>query len=439
MPRDTDILMADDQTATEPAETEETTEQAEPVEPEQAETAEEAPETEEAPEQPEEEPEQAEQPEEEETAEEEEAAEPEEEPAPEGSEMERSLAEWYREYPALKQFLKEHPELRPAFFKAREYDRLFGTVDDARTARDWALDYWQMYQYWMGGPEDKRQLLNVLWETSLGPDGQSTGHYEQLAQLVTSDVLTQIERGLQNPQVAQQWLAQTGLERPEQLGVALEVIRRILGLSQGTGQQAAGPAARPAAPGMDALAQREAALRAREQALQQRMEQEFVTSVRSEFARWLSQQVSRYTEKATAVDALLKKRPGLRPLIEEIIQRKTAETLLADTLFTSRLNALAAQRGLTPETAQAMVDALRARARQVMPQIASGVLRDLGLQLQQEAEQARRLAQTGGRRRQPLSGSPGRLGPGPARTPPKPKEGESYQAYATRLLNEEET
>lgn len=150
--------------------------------------------------------------------------------------IEKTLQEMYRENPKLKEAFKAYPELRAPFFKAAEINKVYpGGIDEAKRAKEWAGDLFKIDQLYYGsGPQDidsKRNFLKFMWEESLGADGKSTGHYETIAELVTSETIANIEAVLaQQPGLATQIDKSLNVK---QVATALEIVRRAAGILTG--------------------------------------------------------------------------------------------------------------------------------------------------------------------------------------------------------------
>ena len=146
-------------------------------------------------------------------------------------EMEKTLTEAYREHPKLKEALKAYPDLRAPFFKAAQLNKLYPTIQEAEKAKQWAMDLFNIDKMYYGGTADKQALQKLLWEENLDRDGKSTGHYEQLQELFTSDTLVGLEKAItQNPTLA---AAVAAGFKPEQATVAIEVVRRLIQAAAG--------------------------------------------------------------------------------------------------------------------------------------------------------------------------------------------------------------
>lgn len=387
-------------------------------------------------------------------------AQPEGEEAPEGELEEpeevtpqaiadsETLAELYQDVPALKSFLKEHPEARPAFFRAAEINKLYPTVEDAKMAREWSRDLYKFEQLYTGSADDKRAFIQSLWDNNLDANGRSQGHYEAISRMMVGDTVGRVEQEVSNllnsGQLAQ--VAQAiGLKNPGQVQVAVEVFKRLLNqLDPGAASE---PSAVPSRAGVNGgansfeqrLSAREAEITRREAEFTSRAQDNFNNNVRQSFRTWLTGAVDKQLKQASGLSAIAKKTPGITSMVESTIMQKTLQTIYSDDFFTDRIDAMVRGKTLDETLARQVSDAIAARARVVLPRVTSSVLRDIGVQLVAKSSAARDVASSGGRRREPqMSGTPGRLSRAPGNANArKPKDGESYEQFSNRILNEE--
>lgn len=163
-------------------------------------------------------------------------------PTEEDKKVDAALKEAYKNDPKLQQFLKDNPSHRATFFKAAEINKIFpGGINEATRSKEWATELFKIDKLVYGnGPQDfksKREFVNMLWNECLDKTGQPTGHFESIAELITSDTLENIASHLaQQPQLAQHISANL---KPEQVQTAIEIVKRAAGLLSGREMSAA--------------------------------------------------------------------------------------------------------------------------------------------------------------------------------------------------------
>jgi hypothetical protein len=333
-------------------------------------------------------------------------AEPETEPLPKDAE----LAEVYRQHPELKEFFKAHPAMRAPWFRAVEINKVFPSVEDASRAKDWALQLYNFDSQYFGDEGGKRQFLQALWDNSLDDRGQPTGHYEQVAGIITGDALS----NLGNIVLRDASIAQAAGLTPEQAKLAINYVKTMLGMGEA---RAAGTGA-TAAPGNDAREQeyrrREAEITAREQALRTSSETSFTESMKNEFNGWLAAEVDKRLKPASALAAMP---PGFSSWVKETISKRVGDALRGDSFFAAQVDAMVRSGNRSPEHAAQLRGELERRTRQVLPDIVKNVLGEAGVQAK-AAQDARntRQAEAATRREPVATATPGRMR-GPSQRP----------------------
>lgn len=360
---------------------------------------------------------------------------------PQEAAADATLKAVYREnFGQIKEIIKQHPELRPAFFKAAELNQIYTTVEDAKQAKEWATQLYQFDNlYYSTKTEDKRAFLNALHENSLEPDGSSP-HYDQVASLVVGDGLSNLAARIQQgDQSISRAFADIGLNGKQAM-VAIQAVAAMLGIPL-QGVRFSSPTPAQDGNGVPArseheqyLAQEVARLNAeiqstRESSLAQ-TESSFYNGIQSRFTESLGTDIAKRLESATALKT---QKPGFQNWVKNEIRTRTINAVRSDEFFANQMEAMSRSGNRGPEHQQQLIAALEQRARQFLPDAVREVLNEAGIQITQQKTNAAR-SQTGAPRREPVtSGTPGRLTK-PADRQAAQKPSESYDQRANRIL-----
>lgn len=307
--------------------------------------------------------------------------------------IEATLQEEYRRNPQLKEALKAFPKLRGEFFRAASINRVFpGGQQEAEQAKTWAMDLMKIDNLYYGnGSQSKRDFVNMLWTEALDKDGKSTGHFEQVAEIVVGDTIGNVEKYLsQNPSV----IAQIGASlKPEQVNVAFEVVRRAIAIANGkplsrgpstTGAGAGAGGNRAALPdttGMtprekqlaEDLAQAKGELQRFNQTESQQTEQRFHTNVYKEFDAAVQ------TDLAKRLPPAIQSNRSLVTWFGKAVREELKTALEADEFLVAKLEQASRSGDRGPQHVSQLADMLKQRAQMLLPEISRRVAADFAV------------------------------------------------------------
>ncbi len=347
--------------------------------------------------------------------------------------QETALNEVYKTHPEVKEFLAANPSLKPFWFKASEFNKMFRTVEDARDASEYATELHGLQElYFSKDPKATAQFTEQLWRNSLADptkeyhpaSNPSDGSYERVAEHVTSQTFASLHRLMAangNPE----WREKSKLAgwTPEQTQFVIEGLSKILGYKVGGGAGAQlPPATAGAGPQTEYernLLAREAALRTSEAEVQSRAESNFQSGLAAGINGYLDAEVTKVFKPAEA--ALAKLPAFVQTQAREHIRTQVLTQMQGDVAFQRALDTAARQGSRDAAHADRIATMLRDRASLYFEEIAGKVLRELGVSAIAKAGVVAAKAGAAAARREPSTGnsSAGRLSRGPAGAPTK--------------------
>jgi hypothetical protein len=383
----------------------------------------------------------------------------------EEKQIEATLQEAYRSNPALKAALKAYPQLRGEFFRAASINKLYpGGIKEATQAKEYALELFKIDNLYYGtSPQSKRELVNFLWNENLDAKGQSTGHFEQLAEIMVTDTLGGVEKALtQNPTLAAQVAANF---TPAQAATSIEVVRRLMSILSGKpiGKGEATDRIPKAdleklgvtnesdmTPRERRLAQELSQERARNQEADRtssaQREQQFNLSVYNEFDKGLKSDLDR------RIPASIQSNSRLVQWFGREVREEIQKALEADSYFVAQLEAASRSGDRGPQHIAELAGMMEQRAKLLLPAIARKVSDEFALRpkapvnpndrndRRQDNKRVDR-TRTAPRREPALNGNPGRLSKpvegrraAPARSSGVQKTSGDYNRDADKLL-----
>lgn len=360
-----------------------------------------------------------------------------------------TLSELYNRDPDLKEFIKAHPNLRGPWMIAAEINKTFRTPADAASAKE-NSDQLMTYDghFFSRETGSKRAFLNALYASQVDEQGQSSGHYEEMAYEMMGEGLTNLSSSIRNqaPDTIES-IAAFGWT-PQQMLDVIGVIGSMFGHEpskfgiEGAAAVAAGSPAAAAKP--DAATQkilREVEeLRGQVKTQESKEEGLFFDGINSSLQISVNSIVSKQLVKVTGLE---KQPPAYRSWIEAKISAKINDGLRGDDYFKKSIDQIVLKSGKRdPELAKTILGRLEQRARQLLPNAFREVMKDSGAKAigtgkGKPGTKAGSGKLAGGSPGGTRGSKSGGRSSGPDKTDvDDPKPGESYSDHADRILAE---